>query len=97
MMSQYRNSSIQHSQATQNNEEYFDLHPSPWDVERCEIRNDIIAYIDPNNIDTFLIEIKFQDWKSCLQAQKLWEYMLRNGDVIVYRKRTKLFLRKLLF
>ncbi len=96
-MSQITNSSIGPSQATQNNEDYYDLHPSPWDIEYTEIRNDIIAYIDPNNCETFLIELRYADWKSALKAEKLWKYMLRKTDVDVYRNRKLLFLRRLLF
>lgn len=96
-MSQYNNSSIVPSQATENNEDYFDLHPNPWDIERVEVSENIIAYIDPSNTETFLIELKFDRWQKAIKAEKLWKYMLRNADVDIYRNRSRLFLRRLLF
>lgn len=96
-MSQYKNDSTQPTYATVKNEEYYDLHPSPWDIEFVRITENIIAYIDHVNIETFLIEIRYDSWKEALKYEKLWVYMLRNSDVEIYRSRKKLFLRRLMF
>ncbi len=96
-MSQIENSSIRARQSRIMNEEFHDLHPSPWDIEYTEIREDIVAYIDPNNVETFLIELKFDNWKEAAKAEKLWDYMLRNCSVDCYRNNKTLFLRRLIF
>ena len=96
-MSEYRNSSPV-SRATQfNNEEYFDLHPSPWEIEKYEITKNISIYLDINNPETFLIEIHYTSWHEAKYKEDIFRYMLRNVSLDLYRNRYKLFLRKLLF
>jgi len=97
LMSQYRNSSIQPSQATFNNEEYFDLHPHPYNVDKYFVKEDIIMYVDLDNPETFLVEIHFDNWQEAKHAEAKATYILKNSDVDVYRNRKKLFLRRLLF
>lgn len=96
-MSQYRNHSIQPTKATIKNEEFYDMHPCPYDIEYAEIHNNITAYFDPNNPETFLIKIRFQDWQSAEKSERLWSFMLNNTDLDVYRMNKYLFLRRLLF
>jgi hypothetical protein len=83
------------------NEEFFDLHPQPWDVEKhCILETTsfrISLYLDVQNPDTFLVEILYQDWQSCKYKEAMLGKVLENSDVDVYRIRKKLFLRRLLF
>ena len=96
-MSQYRNSSIQPSQATFNNEEFFDLHPHPYNVDKYSISEDVKLYLDFDNPETFLVEIHFDNWQDAKFSEAKCRYIFKRSDIDVYRMRKKLFLRRLLF
>ena len=97
LMSQYRNSSIQPSQSTVNNEEFYDLHPAPYNVDKYSIGKHIKLYVDFDNIETFLVEITFDSWQEAKYEEAKLTYLMKNSDVDVYRNRKYLFLRRLLF
>lgn len=94
-MSQINNRSI--SPARINNEEFFDLHPAPYGVEKFTIMEKITIFIDQNNPETFLIEINFYMWHKAERMAKLWAMILQNTDVDVYYSKGRLFFRRLLF
>lgn len=97
-MSRKQNFSTARYQAQMNNEEFFDLHPSPWDIEIYEPFQDIRIYYDPRNPETILIEIKFRYWERTNQAVVKLDSIFKSVDLIdVYAIGKKLFLRKLLF
>lgn len=98
VMSQKRNSSIARNHNKLLNEEFFDLHPNPWDVDVIEITEYVRIFIDCLNPETFLVEIKFQHWteskfKTAVLTKKFRSY----SDLDVYRIGKSLFLRRLLF
>ena len=96
-MSQHRNSSIAGNQARSNNEEFFDLHPRPWDVECYNLDKYVRIFVDHNNIDTFLLEITYPTWIEANYKLKMMEQIFKDDITCVYRNGKKLFLRKLLF
>lgn len=97
-MSKYENYSPARYQAQLKNEEFFDLHPNPWDVEIWETFENVRIYYDPKNPETILIEIKFQYWEKAEKNRIKLDHIFKSVDLIdVYRIRKKLFLRKLLF
>lgn len=96
-MSQKQNYSSARYQSQLNNEEFFDLHPQPWDVEIYEPFENVRIYYDKNNPETFLIEIKFRYWEETAQKEKILDSIFSNRLTSVYRIRKKLFLRRLLF
>ena len=83
------------------NEEFFDVHPRPYDVQYFELENlgrlKITLYIDHNNPETFLLKTWFSDWKEAERWLKVMTVQLQNTGIDVYRDRKYLFLRKLLF
>lgn len=94
-MSQINNRSI--SLARIKNEEFFDLHPAPYGIEKFKILEKIKIFIDQDNPETFLIEINFYKWLKAQRYANLWSEVLVNTDVDVYHDRGRLFLRRLLF
>lgn len=94
-MSKYQHDSYGQVTNQYLNEEYFDLHPTPWDVETWEIREDLRIFYDHNNPETFLLEITFKHWKEAEFKRKVCLKIFKDLDV--YRINKKLFLRKLLF
>lgn len=97
-MSKSENVSYNSIASRELNEEFFDIHPRPYDVENYIFLNDIITlYIDYNNPETFLLKIRFSNWMTAKNARKLLQYALKNSDIDVYRNNRELFLRKLLF
>ncbi len=97
MMSQNRNSSIASTQNKLRNEEFFDIHPSPWDVDVIEINESSRIFIDCNNPETFLVEIKFRHWTESKFKTAVLSQKFLNSDIDVYRIGKSLFLRRLLF
>jgi hypothetical protein len=96
-MNQNRNSSIARSQNKYLNEEFFDIHPQPYEVDIIEITDFLRIYIDVNNPETFLIEHKFKHWEIAKHKTAVFQYKFKNVDVDVYRIGKSLFLRRLLF
>jgi len=95
MMSQINNSSIEPARI--NNEEFFDLHPQPYGIEKFNPLEMLTIFIDQNNPETFLIEINFYMWDKARRAANLWSYILEKSDVDVYHSKGRLFFRRLLF
>jgi len=88
------------------NEEFFDEHPNPADIERVRISDTIVVFADQYQASkTFLVEITFpltkglksHGYKQVKTSLELLRNCLKFTEVIVYRDRNKLFLRKLLF
>lgn len=86
------------------NEEFFDEHPNPADIERVRISDTIVVYADQYQASkTFLVEIIFpmtkhmksSDYKQIKYSLELLRNCLKYTEVICYRDRNKLFLRKL--
>ena len=96
-MSQDRNSSIARNQNKYLNEEFFDLHPNPWDVDVIELTESVRIFIDCNNPETFLVEIKFRHWTESKFKTAVISQKFRSSSVDVYRIGKSLFLRRLLF
>ena len=95
MMRQINNSS--NEPARINNEEFFDLHPKPWSIEKFTILEKITIFIDQDNPETFLIEVNFYMWDKARRMANLWSFILQNSDVDVYHSKGRLFFRRLLF
>jgi hypothetical protein len=87
--------------ARQLNEEFFDEHPNPNEIEITNfehIKRVTIYKSDSDSFEPFLIEVVFNNWKQCAKHYKLICQIFGNSDhLLIYRKRKKLFLRKLLF
>jgi len=81
------------------NEEFFDEHPSSFNIERIRLSKTMIIFIDTQITGTFLIRIHFDSWKEALKYVKLYQYIIRDGNLQIdaYRDRNVLFLRKMLF
>lgn len=98
VMSQYRNNSISAIANQELNQEFFDLSPRPWDVDVIELIDDTLRiFIDWNNPETFLIEIKFQHWTKAKYKHAVISRQFEYSNVDVYRIGKSLFIRKLLF
>lgn len=80
-------------------EEFFDEHPSSFNIERIRLSSNIILFIDTQTPGTFLLRIHYPNWKDCLKYSKLYQYIIRDSNlqIDVLRDRNILFLRKLLF
>jgi len=96
-MSQNSNSSIASTQNKSRNEEFFDIHPSPWDIDVIEINEKLRIFIDTNNLETFLVEIKFLHWTESKYKTAVLQQKFKDTDVEVYRIGKSLFLRRLMF
>jgi hypothetical protein len=96
-MSQDRNSPIARNHNKYLNEEFFDLHPSPWEVDMIELTESVRIFIDTNNPETFLAEIKFRHWTESKFKTAVLQQKFRSSSVDVYRIGKSLFLRRLLF
>jgi hypothetical protein len=97
MMSQNQNSPIARRQNQFLNEEYFDIHPRPYDIDILEINDKIRIFIDMNNYETFLVEIKFLHWTEAKYKTAIFSNKFQDSDIDVYRIGKSLFLRRLLF
>jgi hypothetical protein len=80
------------------NEEFFDEHPNSFNVERFRISNWIVIFLDLEMPETFLLELRFENWKEAQRYGKQIHHILKNSkiDVDLYRSLDKLFLRRLL-
>lgn len=80
-------------------EEFFDEHPSSFNIERIRLSSNIILFIDTQNPKTFLIRIAYPNWKECAKYSKLYQYIIRDSNLQIdcLRDRNILFLRRLLF
>ena len=100
-MSEFQNVSIASLVTREMNEEFFDLHPRPYDITYCEIgqtiKDKITLYLDPNNPETFLLKIRFSNWIECDKTMKWMQVLFEHSDIDVYRSTKYLFLRRLLF
>lgn len=96
-MSQNNNRSNQAQRNKLKNEEFFDVHPRPWDVEPWEINEYLRIFLDPTNPETFLVEIKFLHWTEAKYRKALVSKIFEHSDIQVYRIGKSLFLRRLLF
>jgi len=97
-MSQNENVSFNSIASRELSEEYFDMHPNPWDVETYSFLKDTITlYMDCKSPETFLLKIRFSNWMESKSACKLLQYVLKYSTIDVYRNNKELFLRKLLF
>ena len=98
--------SIARQAAREMNEEFFDEHPFPFDIQRERISDNIIIYCDPLTVHkTWLVEITFpltklqisQCFKQLKNTVSRIQKLFEMHEVDVYHIRNKLFLRKLLF
>lgn len=80
-------------------EEFFDEHPNSFTVERIRLSKNIICFIDTQIPETFLIRITYDTIKECQNYSKLYQYIIRDGNLQIdcLRDRNVLFLRKMLF
>ena len=83
--------------ANELNEEFFDLHPRPYDCQFFEINDKITVYLDLNNTDTWLVKIRFSTWQQSEKYEIRLRRLFENSNVNIYRSRKLLFLRRLLF
>lgn len=98
-MSQLKvNDSIQRHITRLLTEEFFDEHPSSFNIERIRLSKNIILFIDTQIPDTFLIRMNYDNWKEANRYAKLYQYIIRDANlqIDVLRDRELLFLRKLL-
>lgn len=93
------NDSIQRHIARSLNEEFFDEHPSSFNIERTRLSKNIILFYDTQNPTTFLIRMFYDNFKEAIIYAKLYRYIIRDANlqIEVYRERNLLFLRKMLF
>lgn len=79
------------------NEEFFDEHPYSFNIERFRISKWIVIFLDLQNPESFLIELRFDSWKEAKNYGKQIQHILENSkiDVDLYRSINKLFLRRL--
>ena len=97
-MSQFKNVLSDRQTAQYLNEEFFDLHPRPYDVEYFQFENDrITLYLDKRNTETWLVKIRFTNWQKAEQVSNRLSRIFDNTEIDCYRNHKYLFLRKMLF